>query len=204
VHPNVLAGANLLAQARTQLTLERVTPIPDVYVYGTFQKDFTTPGLQNVSYNTQVGMPLPIFDRNRGGIINAEGGLVRAGQEVRRAQYDLQRQLADVFADYETNRNNVRRFRDSVLPDAAVTYRGVYERYNQRPDVLAVTDVVVAQQQLAAYIESYIGYLNGQWQAVAQLANLLQIENIEDLNDLRNAPAGTAEDRQPSARKGGH
>jgi cobalt-zinc-cadmium efflux system outer membrane protein len=204
VHPDVLAGRNLIAQARYQLRLDRIKPIPDVYAYITVQKDYTTPGVNHVAYNSQVGVPLPLFDRNRGAIINAEGDLMRAEQQVRRMQYDLQRQLADVFANYETNRSNVRRFRDSMLPDAAQTYRGVYARYIQRPDLLQVTDIVVAQQQLATYIASYIGYLNGQWQSVADLANLLQVDRIEDLNDLRNAPVGTTDDRRQDAKKGGH
>jgi len=204
IHPDVLAGRNMQAQARFQLNLDRVKPIPDVYVYGVFQKDFTTPGFPNVSYNTQLGVPLPIFDRNRGAIINAEGDLMRADQQVRKMQYDLQRQLADVFASYETNRGNVRRYRDRVLPDATRAYRGVYDRYIEKPELLTVTDIAFAQQQLATFIATYITYLNGQWQAVADLANLLQIDNINDLNDLRNAPVNPLPDGTQPTRKGGH
>ncbi len=205
VHPDVLAGRNMIAQARYQLRLDRIKPIPDVYVYGTFQKDFTTPGFQNVSYNTQLGVPLPIFDRNRGAIINAEGDLMRADQQVFRMQLDLQRQLAQVFGDYETNRSNVQRYREMILPDATRAYRGVYGRYNQMAgDVLTVTDIAFAQQQLATFIATYINYLNGQWQSVADLANLLQIDNFNDLYDIRNAPVEPLPNRTPPKQKGGH
>jgi cobalt-zinc-cadmium efflux system outer membrane protein len=205
VHPDVLAGRNMIAQARYQLRLDRVKPIPDVYIYGTFQKDFTTPGFQNVSYNTQLGVPLPIFDRNRGAIINAEGDLMRADQQVRRMQLDLQRQLAQVFGDYETNRSNVQRYREKILPDATRAYRGVYGRYIQKAgEVLTVTDIAFAQQQLATFIATYINYLNGQWQSVADLANLLQIDNFNDLYDIRNAPVEPLPNRTPPKQKGGH
>ena len=74
-HPDVLAARNLEAQARMYLRLQRVIPVPDVQLYGTFQRDFTTPGSPRTTYNVQCGLPIPIFDRNRGNIASAEGQL---------------------------------------------------------------------------------------------------------------------------------
>ena len=74
-HPDVLTARNLQAQARMYLALQRKIPIPDVQLYGTFQRDFTTPSVPRTVYNVQFGLPIPIFDRNRGNITNAEGQL---------------------------------------------------------------------------------------------------------------------------------
>jgi len=205
VHPDVLAGRNMIARARYQLRLDQVKPIPDVYAYLTVQKDFTTPGVNHVAYNSQIGVPLPLFDRNRGAIINAQGDLMWADQQVFRMQLDLQRQLAQVFGDYETNRSNAQRYRDMILPDATRAYRGVYGRYTQKAgELLTVTDIAFAQQQLATFIASYINYLNGQWQSLADLANLLQVDRLDDLYDLRNAPVEPLPNRKPSTQKGGN
>ncbi len=188
VHPDVLVGRNMQALAQYQVRLGKVRRASDVNAYGAIQKDFTTPGVNHAVYNEQLGVPLPLVDRNRGAAMNAQGDLTRAEQQVRRVQSDLQRQLAAVCAAYETNRGNVRRYRDAVLPDATRACREVYDRYIESPELLTVTDIAFAQQQLATAIAQYINSLDGQWRAAADLAGLLQIEDFNDLYDLRNAP----------------
>lgn len=180
-HPDVLAARNVRARERTQMQLERVTPIPDVSVYGTFQKDLTTPGLAAMSYNLLIGVPVPIFDRNRGGIIGQEGDIRRADVQLQVVQNNLAASLADAFERFETGRTQSQYYRDQVLPDLARAYRGVYERHQQEPGVVGFSDVIVAWYNLANGISSYIAALNNQFAALADLANLLQ---VEDLNQL--------------------
>lgn len=214
IHPDVLIGRNMQARARFALKLERVRPIPDVYVYGTFQKDYTTPGAPHTSYNTQVGVPLPLWNRNRGNIISAEGDLGQAEQQLRRAQMDLTEQLATTFSQYSTNRFQLQMYVDHVLPDYARAYRGVYERHQNEPDRVGFEDVIVVQQNLANMVALYIAALNGQWQAVADLANLLQIEDLDEMARVGGGPAAPApapepvpppraEPRQPPANRQG-
>ena len=180
-HPNVLAARNAETKARLQLQLDRVIPIPDVQMYGTFQKDFTTPGNPRTTYNVQFGLPIPIFDRNRGNIISAEGDLRRAVEQVRRTRNELTTQSADAFARLATSRYLVQSYREQILPDLGRSYRGVYDRHQQEPDVAGFGDIIVAQQNLAVGLATYITALNEQWTAVADIANLMQ---AEDLNEL--------------------
>jgi hypothetical protein len=91
------AARNGPMRARLALRLAEVTPIPDVFVYGTYQRDFTNPALGRTTYNTQVGIPVPIFDRNKGNILTARGTLIRATQEIPRVENDLRMRLADAF-----------------------------------------------------------------------------------------------------------
>src|SRR6185437_513851 len=123
LHPDVLIGQNMESQARVALRLAELTPVPDVYLYGTFQKDFTTPAYPATSYNVQLGVPLPLWDRNKGGIVSARGDLVRASQQMRRARNELTAQLADAFERYETSRIQLQYYRDHILPDLARAYR---------------------------------------------------------------------------------
>jgi cobalt-zinc-cadmium efflux system outer membrane protein len=180
-HPDVLAARNLETKARLQLQLDRVIPIPDVLMYGTYQRDFTTPGSPRTTYNLQFGLPIPIFDRNRGNIISAEGDLRRAAEQVRRTRNELTTRSADAFGRLATSRYVVQSYRDQILPDLGRAYRGVYERHQQEPEVAGFGDIVVAQQNLAAGLATYIAALNDQWAAVADIANLMQ---AEDLNEL--------------------
>jgi cobalt-zinc-cadmium efflux system outer membrane protein len=188
IHPDILIGRNMASKARYALKLEQVKPIPDVFVYGTFQKDFTNPGAHTTSYNTQLGVPVPIWDRNRGNILSAQGDLGQAQQQLRRAQMDLTAQLANTFAQYETNRYQLQMYAQHVLPDFARAFRSVYERHNSEPGQVGFEDVVLVQQNLAAMVPLYIGALNGQWSAVADLANLMQIEDFEDMGTIGGQP----------------
>ncbi len=169
-------------RARLSLKLAEKIPIPDVFVYGTFQRDFTVPTLGRTSYNTQVGIPVPIFDRNKGGILAARGALVRAVQEVPRVENDLRARLADAFERYETNRVLVSYERDQILPNSVRAYRGTYQRHIQGPEMeVGFADVVVAQQNLLASVSAYIAALNAQWAAFVDIAALLQIDSLEEL-----------------------
>jgi cobalt-zinc-cadmium efflux system outer membrane protein len=187
VHPDVHIGRNMEAQARVALRLAELTPVPDVYLYGTFQKDFTTPNYINTSYNVQLGVPLPIWDRNKGGIINARGDLMRASQQMRLAQNNLSAQLADAFERYETARIQLLYYRNQILPDLARAYRGVYERHQQEPEEVGFEGIIVAQGNLANAIATYIATLNTQWTAVADLANLMQVEDFAELDMIAGA-----------------
>jgi len=196
VHPDVHIGRNMESQARVALRLAQLTPVPDVYLYGTFQKDFTTPNYINTSYNMQLGVPLPLWDRNKGGIVSASGDLMRASQQMRRAQNELTAQLADAFERYETSRIQLQYYRFHILPDLARAYRGVYERHQQEPEEVGFEGVIVAQQNLANAIATYIAALNAQWTAVADLANLMQVEDFNELSQIGNtvAPPPAASD----------
>lgn len=168
-------------RARLVLRLAEVTPIPDIYAYITVQKDFTTPGLPHASYNTQFGVPVPIFDRNKGNILTARGFLVRATEEVPRVENDLRSRLADAFERFETNRMLVGYQRDQILPDSVRTYRGTYERHIQSPEDVGFADVIVAQQAMLNSVGVYIGALNGQWSAFVDIAALLQVDTLKEL-----------------------
>ncbi len=188
MHTDVLAARNLQTQAQLQLRLQQVTPIPDLNLYGTFQQDFTTPGFARTSYNVQVGVPVPVFDRNRGGILSAEGRLRSAAEQVRTIRNQLCAQLADAFERFETNRIQVQFYREQILPDLARAYRGVYERHQQQPDAVGFGDIIVAQQNFGVGIATYITGLNAQWTAVADIAALLQLDDLRSLYELAPTP----------------
>ena len=190
MNTEIRAARNGPLRARLALKLAEITPIPDIYAYITVQKDFTTPGLPHLSYNTQFGMPVPLFDRNKGNILTARGMLVRATEEVPRVQNDLRTRLADAFERFENYRFQVGVSRDQILPDAVRTYRGTYERHTQESETVGFADVVVAQQNMLTAVSTYISALNGQWTAFVDIAALLQVESLKELSlKIRDEPA---------------
>jgi uncharacterized protein with LGFP repeats len=127
---------------------------------------------------------VPIFDRNVGGIMQAQGQLIRAEQENARVRNDLTATLADAYERYENNRAILEYYRVSILPDQARAYRGTYARHQQQPDRVGFADVVVAQQTYATAIANFTTALGAQWAAVTDLLNTVQLEDLIDLQRL--------------------
>jgi cobalt-zinc-cadmium efflux system outer membrane protein len=201
-HTDILAARNSELQARINLRFQQVTPIPDLFVYFALQKDYTTPpnniNLNSTSFNTQIGMPVPFYDRNQGGIMQAQGLLVKALQEVMRMRNDLTSTLSDAFERYENNRIVLEFYRVQMLPDQARAYRAVYERHQQQPDRVTFGDIVQAQQTLANTINAYILTLNNQWAAVTDLLNVIQVEDISDLVRIESRTPSQVQDAESS------
>src|SRR5581483_792259 len=124
----VLTARNTLRKNEYNLKLAQVTPVPDVDVRWVVQKDYTGPPFI-VNTSLQVGFNIPVWDRNQGGIIQAQGNLVSATEEEHRVRDALTATLADAFERYETNRVLLEYYRDQILPDQVRAYRGVYQRY---------------------------------------------------------------------------
>jgi cobalt-zinc-cadmium efflux system outer membrane protein len=175
-HTDVLTAINSIQKAHYNLALARVTPIPDVTVNFVVQKDYTTPPFQ-VVHSLQFGGPLPVWDQNRGAIQQADGQLSQAAAQLPQTRNALVGTLAEAWNRYETNRVNVEIALQQVRDQLRV-YKGVYERRFHDPNNVAFADVVTAQQTLAGFITGYVTALGLQWQAVVDVANLLQTDDL--------------------------
>src|SRR5206468_4280299 len=94
------------------------------------QKDNTTPPF-GVIHSVLLGVQVPVFNRNQGGILEAEGNLGRVSLEPARVRNDLTAQVAAAFQRYDNSRTLVMLYRDQILPDQVRAYRGIYQRYDK-------------------------------------------------------------------------
>jgi cobalt-zinc-cadmium efflux system outer membrane protein len=178
VHTDLAAAQNQVAQAERSLTLERRRPIPDLENNFYFQNDTQANSFQ---LGVQVGVQVPVFNRNQGGIMSAAAQLARSGREVERVRNGLLRELADAFGRYESARQQLELYQNLILPDLVRAFRGVNERYQVEPDKVNYNDIVTAQQNLAAQLNNYLQVLQQQWQAVADLAGIVQVDDPAEL-----------------------
>jgi cobalt-zinc-cadmium efflux system outer membrane protein len=192
-HTDVKTAENLIQQAQYNVQHARATPIPDPTFRFMLQKDRTGPPYE-VAPSFQVSIPLAVWDRNQGNILTAEGALVRQSEEPHRVRAELTRTLADAFERYENSRVLLGYYRDQILPDLVRVYRGVLSRYRGEalppPRVGDVplsplgsptpgfNDLVVAQQNLATAVNAYVTTLGQLWQAVVDVADLLQTRDL--------------------------
>jgi cobalt-zinc-cadmium efflux system outer membrane protein len=186
-HTDVLTAQNDILRARLSLRLARITPIPDVDLQLKGEKDYTSPP-HLWTTSIQLSMPVPVWDRNQGNIIQAEALLRSAEEEPHKARDDLYARLADAFGRYATNREQIDYFRKNILPDSVRGYKGLLDRYHAapaRPPAVAVgtpdptiQDVINAQQNLVTLIQSYLSTLGATWTSVVDVANLLQTDDL--------------------------
>ena len=174
-HSDVLSAVVAGQKARYGLQKARVAPIPDVTLSMHVNKYFTE---NNYVHSLDVKFPIPVFDNNKGGIIQAQGGLVRANEESHRVRADLTGRLAEAFERYSTSMQAIENYRTLILTDQVEAYLGAYERHQQEPDKVTFGDVVASQQQLAGVVSGYLSTLGSLWDAVADLSTLLQTEDL--------------------------
>ncbi|MGH7223309.1 MAG: TolC family protein, partial [Gemmataceae bacterium] len=221
-HTDVATADNAFHQARLNLLLNQVQPIPDVNVRFLMQKDYTGPP-NAIAPSLATYLPIPIWNRNQGGIAAAQADVVRMGEEPLRVRNDLYSQLSEAFGRYQTYRKNLSLYRDQILPDLVRVYDSIYRRYHAlggvqppgvppaippaapippqplpafQPPQPGINDVVVAQQFLMTSIASYITNLTGMWQAVVDVTNLIQTNNMFRMgqDDLPTEPMPPAPD----------
>jgi cobalt-zinc-cadmium efflux system outer membrane protein len=185
-HTDVLTARHGVEKARYNLKLAQVTPIPDVTVHVAAVKETTLPPFTWYT-GVQVGVPVPIWDQNKGPIIAAQAALERALEEPHRVELNLTNTLSNAYTNYKNNLDALEFYRRDILPDQVRYYRGVFER--RRVDQnSAFGDLVTAQQTLAASVSTYLGLLGQMWTSVVQVADLLQTDDLFQVGNPRELP----------------
>jgi cobalt-zinc-cadmium efflux system outer membrane protein len=182
-HTDVLTAFNAIYKARYNLELARTVPLPDVDLRLLVQKDYTTPPNQIV-HSFQASIPVPLWDQNKGAIRQAEGLLAQAAVGPEQARNTLTGSLADAFNRYRTAREAVeiaqRQVRDQIRG-----YRAAWTRRETLPNQVAFGDLLTAEQTLVGYLGAYLTALGAQWQAVVDVANLLQTDDLYQAGPCR-------------------
>jgi cobalt-zinc-cadmium efflux system outer membrane protein len=185
-HTDMLTAQNTLQKSRYTLELAQVAPFPDFDIHSLIQKDFTTPP-HFLVYSIAVTVPVPVWDQNKGAIQQAYNQMLQASEGPHQIQVNLTTTLADAINRYEANREQVR-ITWQQIQDQVRAYRGLYARRETQPDQVAFGDVVTAEQTLATYIGAYVTALGAQWLAVADVANVLQTDDLFQTNQLQEMP----------------
>jgi outer membrane protein, heavy metal efflux system len=134
-----------------QITLQRekVEPIPNIQLQGAAGYNFETRNA--VATGVQLGIKVPLWNRNQGTIREVQADLARSHAEVARVELSLRQRLADAFNRYRTALETAQIYRDSNIPRTTEAYEIQRDMYKERrtpwPQVVALHRQVLDVRQ---------------------------------------------------------
>jgi cobalt-zinc-cadmium efflux system outer membrane protein len=156
--PELRAAYARVHRAQANLERQRAQPIPNLglQLMGGYDQ-----GTDDEMLGAQVGIPVPIFNKNRGNIDAAYAEYCRATQDARRIELSLKARLARVGQEFDTAAVTVQRYQEQILPKARDTLTLSEQAYGAGE--FEFLQVLIARR---TYFESNLQYV----QALGELA----------------------------------
>lgn len=163
-------GAAIADVMRAQSALRRavVEPIPNITTQFTVQYDEST---NYTIAGVQAGIPLPLWNRNQGGIRQAQAEVGEARRNAERVTLDLKRRLAEAFQAYASAHAQAETYTTVILPKARQTLDLVQRGY--RLGEIGYLDLLTAQRTYSQTNLAYLDALSALWASHAEIDGLL-------------------------------
>jgi cobalt-zinc-cadmium efflux system outer membrane protein len=192
--PELRIARARVEHAKASLARARADRIPNFFVRAGagYNFDRTEAGRDVGSeFRLEVGVPLPIFDRNEGTITQAEAQQRLAEGELRRIELSLRSRLAAAFRSHHDARRMVERYRQSVLGAAQQSYQLFSAR--AREMAAAYPQVMIARRTLGQVRAEYVGALIEARHAAVLLEGFLLTGGLEAPEAVPGEPNVTIE-----------
>jgi cobalt-zinc-cadmium efflux system outer membrane protein len=174
--PEVGAALANIDRARYALQRAIAEPRPNVNFEGLFNvQDNGIGGRPDAGL--RMTLPVPLWDKNQGQIIQAQHELAAARQALAQLELELQARLAPVFERYANARVQVERYRSRILPTARESFelkRKLYQAGEIDYDNLLSVQRTYSQTNL-----DYLGVLRDLRVAEAELDGLLLTGSLQ-------------------------
>lgn len=165
--PEVKLAHQTVDRAEASLTQARKVPIPDLQLYGNLSQNYepleSTRRPIGLNGGVQIGVQLPIFNRNQGNISAAKAEIEGAKQDLVRLRLQIGRDVANLFRDYESARVTVQQYKTEMLPRAEQAYK-LYQT-NYRNMAAAYPQALISQRTLFQLEVDYVQALESAWQS---------------------------------------
>ena len=181
--PVLQAARTQIERARARIRREQAEPVPDIQTQGSVQQDLAT---GDTIFGAQIGIALPVHNRNQGNIAAANAELCRAIENLRRLELALRHELAEAQRRLETAQTQVELYRDTILPRADETLRLTSDGYSA-----GEVDFLRVLTARRSYIESYIEYvaaLTHARTAAVEIDGLLLVGGLDDPSNVSLDP----------------
>lgn len=168
-------------KAEASLARAQRETIPDLQFRGGLQQNRELQASTNRAIGLQgfaeVGVQIPIFNRNQGTVQASRADVERAQQEVQRVQLVLRERAAELLQNYVTSRTTAERYRNRMIPRARKAYELYRKSYGEM--AAAYPQVLIAQRTLFQLQTDYILALESLWANSIGLQGFLLTDGLE-------------------------
>ncbi|MCU1299669.1 MAG: hypothetical protein JWO91_3947 [Acidobacteriaceae bacterium] len=168
-------------KAEAGLARAQREPIPDLQFRGGMEQNRELSeasgrpvGLQGFA---DVGVQIPIFNRNQGNIATSKADLERAQREVERVKLSLRERAASVVQSYASSQTAAARYKNQMIPRAQKAYEMYSKRYQEM--AVAYPQVLIAQRTLMQHQVAYINALESFATSSVALQSYLLADGLE-------------------------
>ena len=174
--PEIAAAMTDIERARWALERAYVEKVPNVTVQGLVNwRDEGIGGRPDGALS--VGVPLPLWNRNQGGVIQAQGQVAAAERALDQLELSLENRLAPVFERYASALNQVNTYRSQLLP-AAQQSLDLARRLYQAGET-PYLNLLTAQRSYSQTNVNYLESLRELRSADAEIEGLLLRNSLE-------------------------
>lgn len=178
-----------IKRAEAALARAKREPVPDLQFRGGMQQNRELSetsgrpvGLQGFA---EVGVQIPIFNRNQGNIAASKADVLRAQREVERVKLVLRERAARVVQTYTFSQTAVDRYKNQMIPRAQKAYAMYLNKYHEM--AAAYPQVLIAQRTLMQLEVSYVGALENFATSSLELQSFMLTDGLE----APSQPGGT-------------
>lgn len=170
-NPDVARYVKEAEQRTAALDVEKAKQIPNITVKGGVRTYNET---DDHAFVMSVSVPIPLFDRNQGGILESRAKLSRVKEESRAAAAKANTNLAQAYQGLSSAYAEALRLKNEIIPAAELSFRSSNEGYMEgKFGFLVVLD---AQRTLFESKAKYIEALSAYHKAVAEIERLTGTE----------------------------
>ncbi|WP_343726480.1 TolC family protein [Burkholderia seminalis] len=164
-----IARAEML-RSNAAVSLERARRIPDVTVSAGVKR-VTTGGVPDNQAVVGVSIPIPLFNTNKGALLEATHRAERANADLDRERTRLRLALTQAYANFEAAEQEAQRLKSDILPAARVALDAMSRGYELGK--FSFLDVLDAQRTLFQGQSQYVRALADAHSARADIGRLV-------------------------------
>ena len=179
--PAVRIAETNSVRAQAVLKRARRQPLPDLQVRAGMEYNNellgSVPFAKGWEGIAEVGVQLPIFNRNQGEVTAARAEIDRAEQETQRIRLTLRDRAASAVDQYSSARLMATEYREAILPRARKAYDLRVQNYGQM--LASYPRVLEAQRKLFELHTDYVMALEALWTNGIALEGFLLTDGLE-------------------------
>lgn len=188
-NPDVARWAVEMQRRHALTKLERARAIPDLTIGGGWKRETEKGGEGGTTradgFTLGASIPLPLWDRNQGGIKESQYGIAQAHHDSRAAQARVVRDLAEAYQSLAAAHAESQILSRDMLPEARKAFDATTEGY--RYGKFPFLDVLDAQRTLFEVRSEHLEALAAFYTAAAHVEGLVgqSLESVRDPQEKR-------------------